>query len=121
MKWLSSLIPDNPISQALSGINNLKGDDRFVNFIENDLGLGWDQLNKANALKMIGSDDAKWLMNQPEGMPYSDRVNRYMDIVGNYNLVDESARSGMKEGLLNLGNTAFEDSTAHFKNVYQGG
>ena len=120
MKWLSNLIPDNPISQALSGISNLKGDNRFVNFVEDDLGLGWDQLNKANALKMIGSDDASWLMNQPKNMPYEDRVNRYMDIVDNYNLVSEEGRGGMRQGLLNMGSDAFDDSTSYFKNIYQG-
>lgn len=113
-------IKNNPLSQAMSGISNLKGDGQFVDFIEKDLGLGWDQLNKRNALGMIGSEDASWLMNQPKDMAYEDKINRYMDITSKYNLVDEDARPGMRQGLIDMGQESFQDSSQHFGNVYRG-
>ena len=119
MNW-QDYIPDNPISRALSGIKNLKSDDRFSQFIEDDLGLEWDELNKMNALKMIGSEDASWLRNQPKDMNYNDKVNKYMDITSKYNLVDEDARPEMRQGLIDMGQSTFQGSSDYFQNIYKG-
>ena len=125
-KFVGMLGEDNPIRRAMTGMNNLKGNNRFVDFVENNpeqggLGLEWNQLNKMNALKIVGTDDASYLMQPPKEEAYEDTIKNYMNIIGKYNLVDEEARPDVERGLLGMGYEGLNQNYDAFRDTYARG